>query len=201
MTVANIAGTRIRLQVDNFTVIQHAWNSGGVGRLVRDAGANYDSETYLRFDTSGIPVGSTINSCTLDVSLSVGSTPTGLKISQIFENNVTDPVAMTNPPRYDDFPYALWTNSSTVKTSQNVEAPGNYTYPSTAAFVAMVDGWVQGIKDWEWGCFVTADFEYFGWYHFLDSATLNVDYDEPVLSKIRLKGTARGTSRGTSRGM
>jgi hypothetical protein len=201
MTIANIVASRARLERYNNLTSPYGWGTGAIGRLERAAGIGYSSETFLKFDTSSIPVGSTINSCTLNVTVGAGADPTGAKLSRLFENNRSDPVGWEpNAPTYDSFTYTEWINDSTVKTSQNVEFPGAYVYPSTADFIAMVDRWVQGTTPFEWGCILEGMYDFFDWYHTIDAVTLVVDYDEPAGDEIRIR-SIRGLRRGMRRGM
>ncbi len=185
MTIANITGNRVTLEINNNSVIPHSWGTGQLGAYNRDNSNFYTKETFMSFNTSVIPLGSIISSCTLDISMSGGTPPTGNVDSVVYENNRSDPsIWLPNAPVFNDFSQNKWSDDSSNKSILNSSFSGSfYTFPTSIDFIAMVDRWVQNTTDWNWGCVLSSDFGYFGYYRNIDIVTLNVDYTEPQLNK------------------
>lgn len=185
MPIANITARRAKLEYFNSSSIQHNWGSGGIGFYKREPTTTYVLETFAVFDTSVIPIGSVLNSCTIDISLSGGTPPGSSKDLNVFENNRSDPIAwLPTAPAYNSFSNSQWLTDSDIKTTINENFSGNfYTMPSTTALIQMVDRWVQQLYSFEWGCVFSSDFGFFNFFRNVDNIVLNVDYNAPVLAK------------------
>lgn len=170
---------RVWLEFYNFSTVNHTNNTGYVGMYPRTGPAiGYVDETLLQYTgVSAIPVGSTINSVTLDInsSATISPPPTGSYTLTLWQQNKTNPTSWSSPPRYGDFANTAWNTSlSTV----SYRAGGSYTLPSSSSLVNYVQSWVTSSSN-NWGLVLSVPFNNIAYYNSLDAAILNVVYEPP----------------------
>lgn len=139
-------------------------NSNGAGdhMFVGVTSSNFRRRAVVKFDTSAIPAGSTINSASLQLNMSMTiSGTTTVTIHRLLQNwgeegsdapgnegggDTAEPGDATWEHTF--FPDGFWnerggTFNDAVVSQQDVGDNGFYTFPSTDAFLALVQDWVD----------------------------------------------------------
>jgi hypothetical protein len=205
MAIANLSPTRRTwLELAGFLIVQHANNTGRIGEWARPTSGSTGegNETLLVFDVSSIPSGSIINSVNLDMVCNTqGTQSTQTGTAYLAEQDLTAPASWTVPdPKYNDFnPAGVW--AATLQ-SIPVMFTGNYNFPTSAAFVQLVQDWIDGVKDPAWGMIIETVWDFLSHWLDVDSVTLNIDYTPPLAlghahSKVNNNGRLKSFVRNS----
>ena len=139
--------------------------AGGIRELSPETGAPARMRALLRFDLSGIPVGSTITSAQLRVTVvrvpaSIEAPASTFELHRVLrawgegtKAGLTGVAATAGEATWisPTHPSPAWSGpgasgdadaSAVVSSSVDIDALGSYTFASTAALVADIQGWV-----------------------------------------------------------
>jgi len=179
MAIANLSPTtRVWLELDNFSTVDHSANSGQFGEYNRSAGNGYTDETLLQFDVSSLS--GTVTNVTLDMTCNTAGSQLNATTANLREQDKTDPDSWSSPPVFNDFAQSTW---STTLSTVSVQNTGSYTFPNSSSLVDYVQSWIDDSDD-NWGLIVAASWNALSWYLTLDSATLNVTYTPAATGKL-----------------
>ena len=176
-----------QLSYVNSSVLPYASPSSRVGGNGR--GQQYNEETYMRFDPTSLS-GQTVTACSLACVINSVSVPATSYTASIFNQLRKTYIQLSSTVRYDDFPVLdAWGSGAEGAAIQSATVPsaasGTVTFPTSASFVAMVQGWVDGSIDWRRGLILAAgNTGWYGYYHTFSSFTLTVTATAPVTSVV-----------------
>lgn len=174
---AELAGNRIWLDYENYTVNVKSWASNGrVGQYNRNAGIGYVDETLLHWPSFALS-GVTLISASLDVTLvSVGANPVSASTLFLYEQDDTIPSSWSTPnARFDDFSVTVpWT--STLGSISLVTAPGNYTFTDGGNVIRnYVQTWINNPSN-NWGMILTINYNTTIYTLGVSDITLNLEW-------------------------
>jgi hypothetical protein len=170
---------RVWLEIDNFSTVGHANNTGRFGEYQRGAQFGYNDETLLSFDVSSIS--GTVTSVSLQITCNnAGGQSVFTTTAYLYEQDKTTPGSWSSPPVYNDFANTAWSNSLQTVT---VGATGSYTFTTTGGFVTYVQSWLDNSAD-NWGLIIAASWNALNWYLSVDAATLTVNYTPSEITQF-----------------
>jgi len=164
--------TRIWLELDAFSTVNHVVNTGRVGEFTRAESNGWTDETLLHFlDVSALG-GSTVTKVTLDVVATVGGSPPSVS-GYCYDQNKTAPDSWSSPPRFADFAQTPWDTAVSWKPAFNTAT--THVFPSTGGFVDLVQSWIDDDST-NWGLVLGVAFGAIDYYLVISDATLYVEY-------------------------
>ena len=102
VAVFNTPNPRVWLEIDNFSTVGHANNTGQFGEFTRGAAFGFNDETLLFFDTTSIS--GTVTAVTLQITCNnAGGQSVFTTTSNLYEQDKTIPASWSSPPVYNDF--------------------------------------------------------------------------------------------------
>lgn len=200
MAAENIISNYFGLEWLN--TIVSAYNKNGnarVGRYFRSATNLYVSEVLLGCNVAAIPKYSQVNSVTISFDVAttnlIGAPDQTINVVEQdngawVDNGSTEPVYNAPDPPFDTS--HTWPAVLSSSGGINNSSSGTLVIPSSPALVALVQDFVNEVKDAEDGLLLTMEASYFDWYLTINNISIDVDYSPPPSSPI-LKGVTMQT--------
>lgn len=173
---------RVWLELNNFTTVAHALNTGYMGQFTRSAGVGYTYETLLQFDMTPY-AGYTVNSTGVKLISGSQGSQTISTSAAIKEQDKTAPGSWSSPPQFNDFAQTPWT--TTLTNSVSMLNFGTYNFTGNSTFDTLVQSWID-TPSTNWGIICEINFGAIThWLDVLGTSRLVVDMDPPPNSYWR----------------